>query len=101
MADRTASEDPWAVLGIAEGASPDEIRRAYLQQVKAHPPEREAAAFERIRDAYSLLREPGRRIARQLLRFDPNAPLTALLDQREVSRRPTGPAVWLAALEEL
>ncbi len=101
MADRTVIEDPWAVLGIAEGASPDEIRRAYLQRVKEHPPERDAEAFERIRDAYGMLREPHRRISRQLLRIDPNQPLTALLDQREVTRHPTGPKIWLAALKEL
>jgi len=54
-------------LGI-DGASEWEtlsaqgLRRAYLKQVRAHPPERDAQGFQRVREAYELLQalEPTR-----------------------------------------
>jgi preprotein translocase subunit Sec63 len=36
------SWDPWAVLGVARGASPDEIARAYREQLKRYHPDRVA-----------------------------------------------------------
>jgi DnaJ-domain-containing protein 1 len=60
--------DPWEVLGIAYGASPDEITRAYRTQLKRYHPDRVAelgeelqrVAHERtiaIQRAYAALRE--------------------------------------------
>jgi len=34
--------DPWAVLGVARGASPGEIARAYREQLKRYHPDRVA-----------------------------------------------------------
>lgn len=45
-----------AVLGLAVGADPSEVRGAYLRAVKAHPPERDPEGFQRVRVAYELLR---------------------------------------------
>lgn len=39
---RTAGGDPHAVLGIAPGASADEISRAYREQMKLYHPDRVA-----------------------------------------------------------
>ena len=36
------SWDPWAVLGVARGASRDEIVRAYREQLKRYHPDRVA-----------------------------------------------------------
>ena len=47
--------DPYQVLGVSPGASLEDIRRAYWEQVRAHPPEREPEAFKRIRAAYEQL----------------------------------------------
>jgi hypothetical protein len=47
--------DPYQVLGVSPGASLDEIRQAYWEQVRAHPPERDPEAFKRIRAAYEQL----------------------------------------------
>jgi len=81
-------------------ATNEDIRAAYLKKVKEHPPERSPAAFERIRDAYEVLRDPRRRALRLLLAVDPYAPLVSLLADRALERRFVGPAPWLAALKE-
>jgi hypothetical protein len=45
-----------AVLGLTGQPSPDEIRRAYLRQVKQHPPERDRDGFQRVREAFDFLK---------------------------------------------
>jgi preprotein translocase subunit Sec63 len=40
--DAPPSWDPWAVLGVARGASRDEIARAYREQLKRYHPDRVA-----------------------------------------------------------
>ncbi|HWA78242.1 MAG TPA: J domain-containing protein [Polyangiaceae bacterium] len=42
-------------VGQLEGVSREELRRAYLRAVKAHPPERDADGFREVREAYELL----------------------------------------------
>jgi hypothetical protein len=37
---RTESNDPWAILGIAPGATPDQIQSAYRQLMRAYHPDR-------------------------------------------------------------
>lgn len=66
MADKL---DPHAVLGVAPGASPDEIRAAFRKKARAHHPDARpddphaAETFRRIREAYQVLRgkEPSKR----------------------------------------
>ena len=92
------SDDPRQVLGVSLEASDEEIRRAYLEKVQEHPPDRAPAEFERIRDAYETLRDPRRR-ARFRLRADgPETPLVALLDRQPPQRRFVGPEPWLNIL---
>ena len=50
--------DPYRVLRVQPGASPEAIRSAYFEQVRAHPPEREPEAFKIIRAAYEQLSAP-------------------------------------------
>lgn len=42
------------LLGVEEGASADELRRAYLRRIKQHTPERDPEGFRRLREAYEL-----------------------------------------------
>jgi curved DNA-binding protein CbpA len=93
-------EDPRDVLGVAAEAGEEEIRAAYLRKIKEYPPERAPAEFERVRDAYGLLRDPRRRAERLLFGGEAMAPLQNLLDGRRAARRFTGPKPWLAALKE-
>jgi curved DNA-binding protein CbpA len=93
-------EDPLEILGVAAEAGEDEIRAAYLRKVKEYPPERSPREFEKIRDAYELLRDPRRRTRQMLLSADPHQSLTSLLDARASERRFVGPEPWLAVLKE-
>ena len=95
-----AHEDPREILGVAPNAGDEEIRAAYLRKVKENPPDRSPAAFERIRDAYEILRDPRRRALHMLLSADPEAPLVFLLPARTRERRFTGPGPWLAVVRE-
>ncbi len=92
--------DPWTVLGLTSRASVEEVRAAYLRELKAHPPDRDPEVFERVRDAYEVLSDPRRRAQALFLAVDPDAPLASLLDGRAPERRFVGPAPWRAALEE-
>ena len=95
-----AHEDPREILGVAPNAGDEEIRAAYLRKVKENPPDRSPAAFERIRDAYEILRDPRRLALHLLLSADPEAPLVSLLPTRTRERRFTGPGPWLAVMRE-
>jgi curved DNA-binding protein CbpA len=62
--------DPYAVLGLSPTATPDEIRCAYRNQVRAHHPDTRTRPqslpsadqqLARILAAYDLLRDPERR----------------------------------------
>jgi len=45
-------------LGLESGASPDEVRRAYLRRVKTRKPEADPAGFRRLREAYERALQP-------------------------------------------
>lgn len=94
------NEDPRGVLGVGPDATDEDIRQAYLRKVKAHPPDRDPEAFERIRDAYELLRDPRRRAALILLAPDPTGPLTDLLRGGPQPRKYVGPEQWLEVIRE-
>src|SRR3954454_24523796 len=94
---RTAAD----ILGVAANATPEEIRAAYLQKIREHPPESSPEEFERIRDAWETLRDPRRRAKSLLLAADPTVPIASLLEDRQITRQFVGPNLWLAALKEL
>lgn len=91
---------PWEILGLSPEAGDAEIRAAYLAKVKQYPPDRMPEDFERVRDAYGVLRDPRRRAESLLLAVDPDAPVASLLDGAAPIRRFVGPELWLAILKE-
>ncbi len=85
-----------SVLGVAPGAVPEEVRAAYLEQVRRHPPDADPQGFERVRDAWQLLCDPAQR-GRSWLHADPAAPLTKVLDEPCFA----GPQPWLEAIRQM
>jgi len=88
-----------ALLGVAVTATDAELRAAYLEQVRLHPPDREPERFEQVRDAHDLLRDPAIR-ARQVMLSLPARPLSVVLDGVRSSRQFAGSVPWLAVLKE-
>ncbi|MCO5168713.1 MAG: J domain-containing protein [Planctomycetes bacterium] len=93
-----SSTDPYTVLGVSPGADEATVRAAYLAAVKAHPPDRDPAAFERVRDAYEALGDGRRRARHALFDVDPFAPLAELARGRPAPRPYVGPGPWRALL---
>ncbi len=58
--------DPFAVLGVPQGAGEAEIRARYLELVKEFPPERNPEKFREIRAAFEAAKDP-LLIARRLI----------------------------------
>jgi len=77
--------DPYTVLGLVPGATPEQIKTAYFACVREHPPERDAEGFKRIRAAYEQLRDPARRRDVDLLRVQawPEPPLEHIFAEAE------------------
>ena len=50
------------ILGLPPSASGEEIRRRYLELIRAHPPSREPEYGERIIAAYEALKDDRRRV---------------------------------------
>jgi preprotein translocase subunit SecA len=48
----------YEILGIATGASPEQIKRAYFKNVRTYPPERFPEEFKKLRAAYETLSDP-------------------------------------------
>ncbi len=90
----------YAVLGVGPDADDERVRAAYLARLKQFPPDRSPGEFERIRDAYELLRDRRKRAEYMLFSCDIEAPLDSLLDSSDNDRRFAGPGVWLAVLKE-
>lgn len=59
-------QNPFIVLDVAETADDDAIKKAYLQQVREHPPERDPERFQAIRAAYETIKTRGDRLRYRL-----------------------------------
>ena len=92
--------NPFAVLGLDEDASDAAVRAAYLAAVRAHPPDRDPAGFQRVREAYDAIRDEDRRLDLRLFGPRPLDRLEALLEAFPDERRHVGPDPWLAVLRE-
>jgi curved DNA-binding protein CbpA len=95
-----SAQEAAALLNVSADADAEAMRAAYLQKVRDFPPDKDPEAFERIRDAYEILKDP-RHLARAVLASaDPSAPLADLLNGLTPIRRFAGHKLWLDALRE-
>jgi DnaJ-class molecular chaperone len=92
--------DPFTVLGIEETAADEAVRAAYVQALRASPPDRDPEGFRRIREAYEALRDVESRLALRLFGPPPLVNLEELLDAFPEERRYVGPGPWLNVLRE-
>ncbi len=59
-------QTPYQILGISKDTGDAEIKQAYLQKVKRHPPDRDQDQFQRIHNAYNAIKDHKSRIRYQL-----------------------------------
>ena len=88
------------VLGVSPDATAEQVRSAYLEKVRQHPPDRDPEQFERVRDAYGRLRDPRSRVQQVFEGLPPHAPLASLLGDKPPPRRFAATVVWMAVLKE-
>jgi curved DNA-binding protein CbpA len=62
--------DPFEVLNLPEHAGEGEIRKRYLELVRAFPPEQAPERFAAVHAAYQALRDPAARLEAQLFGFE-------------------------------
>ncbi len=72
--------DPYLVLDLPREAGDEAIRSRYLELVRKHPPDREPARFQAIREAYELVRDEERRVRFALFYCVRNPDLKANLE---------------------
>jgi len=96
--------NPFITLGVADDADDDAVRQAYRQLMRQYPPERDAKAFQAIRDAYEALKTAEGRAKYRI--FGPDEPITNLLELVPPFRRTSakrcrvGIEPWLTYLRE-
>ena len=73
-------QTPYEILDVAVDASDDEIKQAYLQQVKNNPPDRDQEKFQLIHDAYTAIKDHKSRVSYDLFTL-PSTNFNVLLDQ--------------------
>ena len=54
-------QTPYEILEVAEDASDESIKKAYLKKVKEYPPEHNAEAFQRFRNAFEQIQNEKQR----------------------------------------
>lgn len=52
-------DEALALLGVETSATPEEVRRAYLRKIRHRKPEVDPEGFQRLREAYELVRAVG------------------------------------------
>ena len=92
---------PYLVLGLSPSATTEEIRRRYLELVRAHRPGRHADRLQRITAAYEALKDDRARVRTALFGMarygDFELALDALVEARPDRRRAPGLQDLLAA----
>ncbi len=91
--------DPSQILGVSPQAGDEEIRAAYLRKVREYPPDRAPEEFEKVRNAFEVLRDPRKRALALFHASDPDAPLASILDGRAPRRLFAGPLAWREVLK--
>lgn len=72
--------NPYAILGVPRTADDEDIRRAYLDLVRRYTPETHPDRFERISEAYRILKDEESRLRYFLFNEEPgmSSPFEAL-----------------------
>jgi curved DNA-binding protein CbpA len=73
--------DPYVVLGIADDADDESIRRRYLELVRQFSPEHHPQRFAAVRAAYESLRDRDTRLRHRLFEAGKKETVDAILEE--------------------
>ena len=93
--------DPCKILGVDPSATREQIREAWLECVRRHPPDRDPVKFQEARDAYQILEDPVRREAARLFGREDVRSLEDLAGILAEKKRWLGPAPWNRFIREM
>ena len=92
--------DPYQILGLDPLQATDEsVRKAYMEAIRNHPPDRDPEMFERIRDAYNRIADENKRIHLNLFGFENSQSMIEWLPENNERPR-AGTEKWIAMIEE-
>jgi curved DNA-binding protein CbpA len=83
----TSNPDPYRVLEVDPGATDGLIRERYLSAVRAHPPDRDPAGFQRVRRAYEQIKDTRARLSYLLFESNRSTSLADLVAEAERTGR--------------
>lgn len=63
--------NPYVVLGVSQNATDDEIRQAYLKEIRKSPPEHNPDRFKMLTWAYGMIKDKASRSQFYLFDDDP------------------------------
>lgn len=90
---------PYLTLGVPETTTDEDVRRAYLLKIRMHPPEQHPDEFQRVCEAYELIKTDPARTRLRLFGLPGTKPGTPMADlvPRPVAgeRRRVGVALWI------
>lgn len=92
--------EPHVILGVSPEVDEAALRQRYLELVRRNPPEKCPREFAEIREAYELMRDPVRRLERQVFevrgRESLNDVIADLRSRLQTARIPTEALLSLA-----
>ena len=94
---------PYEVLGISENADQNTLRKAYLEKIRRYSPEDSPEMFEKIADAYALVKDETARAKLRVFGLPgkkTGARLCDLVLKEKKTRQRIGVKAWLDLLRE-
>ena len=89
-------KDPYEILGVPANADEVVLRQRYLELVRRHTPDQSPQRFAEIWAAYDELRDPVKRLEREILEVHDDDTLDAII--AEVRQRLRGAKIPVQAL---
>ena len=90
---------PYLALGVPETTTDEDVRRAYLLKIRMYPPEQNPDEFQRVCEAYELIKTESARTRLRLFGMPgkkPGAPMADLVPKPVAGeRRRVGVALWI------
>ena len=92
---------PFITLGLKEDASKEQVREAYLNKIRQHPPESDSVEYQELNQAYSALKDDVERAKLRLFgqMYDKES-LSSILPTSYANRTRVGVNAWLTVVKE-